>query len=46
MAVSHAGFINVDFRKYPGMQHSTCPEELADVRSFLSRIMPANLPTR
>jgi hypothetical protein len=40
------GFRNVDFRTYSGMQHSTCPEELADLRRFLADVLPDRVPSR
>ena len=40
------GFRSVDFRTYSGMQHSTCPEELADLRRFLAQVLPDRVPSR
>ncbi|CAL8469253.1 g8794 [Coccomyxa elongata] len=41
------GLRQVDFKTYNGMQHSTCAEELSDIRNFLSQILPkADSPTR
>ncbi|THH31924.1 hypothetical protein EUX98_g2292 [Antrodiella citrinella] len=32
--------IGLSFHSYPGMQHSTCEEELADLRKWLSSVVP------
>ena len=33
---------NIDWRVYPGMQHSACPEEIDAFSAFLTRILPAH----
>ena len=43
---ARSGFKNVEFKTYQGMPHSTCPEELADIRAYLARILPDKVPTR
>ncbi|KAK9908056.1 hypothetical protein WJX75_002248 [Coccomyxa subellipsoidea] len=41
------GLSRVEFKTYNGMQHSTCPEELSDIRRFLFQMLPAaDLPSR
>lgn len=34
------GVKNVEFRVYPGMEHSACMEELTDIQRWLGRILP------
>jgi predicted esterase len=34
------GMKAVDFKSYPGMQHSACDEELEATRSFLEKTLP------
>jgi len=36
---------NVDFHMYPGLAHTTSPQELADVRAFLLKAIPPRPPT-
>ena len=31
----------VDFKMYPGMGHSSCPQELGDLKRFLEKTLPA-----
>lgn len=45
---SDAGCWQVTRRVYPGMQHSTCAEELDEVEAFLKTVIPPeeeHLPT-
>lgn len=30
----------LDFRAYEGMAHSSCPEELSDLKEWIKRIVP------
>ena len=39
------GCSNVEFKMYTGMGHSTCPQELRDVRAWLLRVLPEAAPT-
>jgi predicted esterase len=34
------GYTNVDLKLYSGMGHSSCPEEMADFKTFLNRVIP------
>ena len=34
------GVNNLKFQMYPGMQHSTCPQEISDVRNVLEKWIP------
>lgn len=34
------GFADLQFKLYPGMQHSTCYEEMRDMKAFLERVIP------
>ncbi|XP_072018074.1 acyl-protein thioesterase 1-like [Amphiura filiformis] len=36
---------NHEFKTYSGMQHSSCYEEMEDVKSFLNRVLPASPPS-
>lgn len=40
-----SGASSVDFRIYPGMQHSSCPEEMSDFAAFLKRVVPDAPPS-
>ena len=48
VAVPHAtkhfleqvGCNSIDLKIYPGMPHSTCSEELSDLKAFLKRVLP------
>ena len=40
------GIDNVEFKLYPGMGHSTCPQELEDLRKFLLKMLPDEAPTK
>ncbi|PSC76869.1 acyl-thioesterase 2 [Micractinium conductrix] len=40
------GCSNVEFHMYTGMGHSSCPQELRDVREWLLKVLPDNPPTR
>jgi predicted esterase len=33
------GVKNLEFRVYPGMEHSACIEELQDIKRWLSRVL-------
>lgn len=47
LAVLHGrGLKRVDFRMYPGMGHSSCPQELQDLKAFLAQTLPDKAPTR
>jgi predicted esterase len=37
--LQESGKENVQFKSYPGMQHSTCPQEMRDLFSFMSEII-------
>lgn len=42
------GFSKLDFRTYPGVQHSIGPQELQDIRDFILKVLPeqaAKVPT-
>lgn len=39
------GCTNVEFKLYPGMAHATCPQEMSDFKSFLTKVLPEPLPT-
>jgi predicted esterase len=42
------GFQQLDFRTYPGVQHSIGPQELQDIRDFILKVLPevaAKVPT-
>ncbi|KAL6782749.1 hypothetical protein ACKKBG_A07980 [Auxenochlorella protothecoides x Auxenochlorella symbiontica] len=43
--LNDAGASSVDFRIYPGMQHSSCPEEMSDFAAFLKRVVPDAPPS-
>lgn len=34
------GATDVAFKMYPGMGHSSCPQEMADLKAFLLRVLP------
>lgn len=34
------GIANVEFKMYPGMGHSSCPQELQDLKKFLLKTLP------
>ena len=34
------GFSALDFRTYPGVQHSIGPQELQDIREFILKVLP------
>jgi predicted esterase len=34
------GFGDLEFKMYPGMQHSTCYEEMRDMKAFLEKVIP------
>ena len=34
------GFSQLDFRTYPGVQHSISTEELQDLRAFILKVLP------
>ena len=43
------GFSALDFRTYPGVQHSIGPQELQEIREFILQVLPeqaAKPPTR
>lgn len=40
------GIANVEFKMYPGMGHSTCPQELQDLKRFLLKTLPDKAPTK
>lgn len=31
---------DIDFKLYPGMGHSSCPQEIEDLKRFLARVVP------
>jgi lysophospholipase-2 len=35
------GLRDVQFKMYPGMAHSSCPQELQDLKRFLETVLPA-----
>mmetsp|Transcript_35018 Transcript_35018/g.99255 ORF Transcript_35018/g.99255 Transcript_35018/m.99255 type:complete len:274 (+) Transcript_35018:313-1134(+) len=39
-----AAGVNVTLKMYPGMQHSTCPQEMNDFTQFVSPLIPAEAP--
>lgn len=39
-ALQARGISNVQFKLYPGMGHSTCPQELQDIKRFLLKLLP------
>jgi predicted esterase len=39
-ALESAGCRDVVFKMYPGMAHASCPQELTDLKQFLSRVLP------
>jgi len=39
------GFSDLKFKMYPGMQHSTCGEEIQDIKQFLENCLPAEKMT-
>lgn len=41
-----AGFKEIEFKIYPGMEHSSCYEELKDLEKFLLRVLPDQPLTR
>lgn len=43
---ARAGFKEVEFKIYPGMEHSSCYEELKDLEKFLLRVLPDQPLTR
>ena len=34
------GFSALDFRTYPGVQHSIGPQELQEIREFIQKVLP------
>ncbi|KAL4459022.1 hypothetical protein ABPG75_013887 [Micractinium tetrahymenae] len=40
------GVKNVEFHMYTGMGHSSCPQELRDLRAWLLRVLPDVAPTK
>lgn len=34
------GMKHVNFQLYPGMGHSSCPQELRDLKQFLTKVLP------
>ncbi|TMW60998.1 hypothetical protein Poli38472_014459 [Pythium oligandrum] len=40
-----AGVKNIEFRVYPGMQHSACMEEIDDIKRWLGRVLPKDVCT-
>ncbi|CAN0021528.1 unnamed protein product [Lampetra planeri] len=34
------GSSNVDFKTYPGVPHSSCPEEMRDIKQFIDKHLP------
>lgn len=40
------GVANVEFKMYPGMGHSTCPQELQDLKKFLLKTLPDKAVTK
>jgi len=36
---------DIDFKLYPGMGHSSCPQELADLKRFLAKVLPEKVIT-
>jgi predicted esterase len=38
------GFEDLKFTMYPGMQHSTCHQEMQDMKAFLGAVLPAAQP--
>lgn len=34
------GFAGLQFKMYPGMQHSTCYDEMKDMKAFLQKVIP------
>lgn len=36
------GATGIDFHSYPGMEHSSCQEELNDLAGWLKRVVPAS----
>ena len=39
------GVKNLEFRVYPGMEHSACIEELDDIKRWLKRVLPKDAET-
>jgi predicted esterase len=40
------GIKNVEFKLYPGMGHSTCPQELQNLKQFLLKVLPDKALTK
>jgi lysophospholipase II len=36
-----SGVSDLEFRTYPGMEHSACMEEIQDIKRWLQRVIPA-----
>lgn len=45
-ALEGQGYAGAKLKVYPGMQHSTCQQELDDLRAFLATTLPPQQPTR
>jgi hypothetical protein len=37
---SEPGSAGISFHGYEGLEHSTCPEELDDLSTFLKKVLP------
>lgn len=40
------GLTDISFKLYPGMGHSSCPQELMDLKRFLLGVLPDVAPTK
>jgi hypothetical protein len=40
------GCSDVEFHMYTGMGHSSCPQELRDLRTWLLKVLPDTPPTK
>ncbi|KAF4318082.1 hypothetical protein BBO99_00007626 [Phytophthora kernoviae] len=39
-----AGVKDIEFKTYPNMDHSSSPQEIADIRAWLQRVLPVTIP--
>lgn len=39
--MADTGMSDVTFKVYPGLAHSSCQEELKDVKEFVLKVVPA-----
>lgn len=46
MLLAITGLCYTELHTYSGVGHSTSPAELQDLRRFLMRLLPEQLPTR